>query len=123
MNEVSILISPDRSEMVIPLFNREFTMVSAFVGVQSAKVYQGARLRNDQQFDLLEARLMDYSNFPTLVSWFAMTGPQTTQLINVAVNWMLGVAKGVSDMGHEGEQTISLFEANKAIEDDIKEYE
>lgn len=121
MREVSTLISPTGLEMVIPLFDKKFTAIKGFVGVQTTNIYEEAKIRHDQDFDLLETSLVKMSNLPTLVNWFSLTEDQSTTLVNVAVNWMLGVAEGLRALGYKGEEVINLTDANKAIEDQMEE--
>ena len=117
--DVSILLSPDGYEMVIPLFNKKFSRIGSLVGVDTAKVYYEAKLRNNQQISSVRMRLMQMSNWPKIVTWFAIFPDQGDRISSVAVNWMVGTADRVSSLGYESESIIDIDTINSAIEDDL----
>ena len=121
MREVSILIAPDGSEIVIPIFDPKMERIHRFVGTVSAKVYEQARLRHDQEEDLLEARLMQMSELPKIVSWFSLNEDQATTVTEVAVNWMLGCAERLRASGYKAEAVVGVADVNTAIEDDLQD--
>jgi len=120
---VSILLSPDGYEMVVPLFNKKFSRIGSLVGVDTAKVYYEAKLRNDQQIESVRMRLLQMSNWPKIVSWFAIFPDQNDRVSSVAVNWMVGTADRVRGLGYEAESIIDMETMNSAIEDDINKEE
>lgn len=119
MQEISILIAPDKSEMVIPILNKEMDCVHLFVGVESAKLYDMAVLRHDQEVPLVRKRLEKISNLGKIISWFALTDQQHARLTDVTVDWMIGSAERLRALGYGPEAIVSLQDVNDAVADDL----
>lgn len=115
MNRISILVSPDGYEMVIPLFDKDFAKIGSFVGVDTARIYELAKVRHDQEADSVKTRLLQMSNWRYIVHWFAVNDDQVERVSSAAVNWMLGTASRLHAGGSENDDLVSLEDANNAI--------
>jgi hypothetical protein len=117
--EVSVFISPDGYEMVIPVFNKKMTGVKAFIGMDTATAYDNAKLRTGRDFGSYRMQLQ-MSNWPKIVRWFAIHQDQGERLLGVSSNWMLGIADRVRSLGYDSETVIDLDTVNMAIADDME---
>jgi len=115
-----VLISPDGYEMVMPLFDRSYSRIASFVGVDTARHYEQARIRTEQPIESVRTRLLQLSNWPKIVTWFAISETQGESASSVSVNWMIGTAQNLVSLGYESEQLVGLDEATSANENNLE---
>jgi hypothetical protein len=111
---IHVLVSPDGYEMVIPIFNKSMTKVGWFVGMDTVKVYDEAKVRAGRDIGGLKMHIR-LTNWAKVAQWFSFTPASSEILVGVCMNWMIGVAEGAAQMGHESESIIDLEVANMAV--------
>jgi len=63
-------VSPDGAEMVVPFPHQNLTGCSAFLGVDTATIYDSARLRKGETH-IIRRRVLELSCLSDIVSWYS----------------------------------------------------
>ncbi len=114
---VSILLSPDAYEIVMPLFNNKFDSITSFIGVDTFNLYDRAKIRHNEELSLLSVRMMKLSDWDSIVSWFCVYPDQSNKFSSRAVSWMIGTAEKIRSLGYENNSVIGIDDVNVAILD------
>lgn len=114
---ISIFVSTDGYEMVVPVLDKNLNRVNSFIGMDTATAYDHAKLRTDRELGSyrIQTRM---GNWPNILGWFSLTDKQAANLNNMSANWMIGIADRVKNLGYDGESIIDLEAVNTAIKKD-----
>jgi len=109
---ISILLSPDRSEIVAPIPDRELNVFESFIGVETGKQYEAAFLRTDQDPEITEQKLTVLSDIRQTMQLFSPTDTGTADVISMIVRAMLTVAERLAESGYSEGDVISVGDVN-----------
>jgi hypothetical protein len=96
-----ILVAPDASQTIVPVYDDSLKRVTAFVGVNDFHVYDRARIREESDQDAFSIRMMT-SNWGLFSTWFSTAVHEMDHLSKVCGDWMrnsagLLIARGCED--------------------------
>lgn len=110
-----ILVAVDGSEIVFPVLNDELNEFVSFLGINTARTYDTARLRADQDMSTLNARIMRLSNWPDIARWFCLTEQQAQQVSITVCTWMMTASGLLHERGYADEALVTLGDINATL--------